>query len=75
MAPDKKCHATRSLFKRGKLAVDFGQGLLEHVAVCGVNRGLQLTDQPLAREQQAFTPAIEFLLLRCKAGSAVVCLR
>jgi hypothetical protein len=52
------------LFKRRQLAIQFGDGLLQHLPMAGVAGGLKLLLQPLPREEQSLAFPFRLLFFR-----------
>lgn len=69
-----RCRGSRNVFKRGKLLVEFGEGLLEHLAMLGPAGGLQLGGEAFAGEQKAFTLAIDLLFGRRQGRTRILAL-
>ena len=62
--PSLSCGGVRNVFKRRELLVKFGERLLEHLAMFGGGRLLDLMGEILAGEQEALSLSIAFLLNR-----------
>jgi len=54
---------SRNLFERFELPIEFGQGLLQHLAMTGIAGGLQLPGQAFTGEKQAVAFAVALLLV------------
>jgi hypothetical protein len=57
------CGGVRNFFKRCQLAVEFGDSLLQHLAVSRVGGGVKLLAEALPGEPQSFSFPVPLLLV------------
>jgi len=71
-----RCVGSANLLKRSELSIDCGKSVLQHAAMLGMRRGLDLTEKSGSRQQEAFALAVLLLLdwrqnLPMRVGPAV----